>query len=79
MDWYLLVIPKEDIESLNYTKIINHINFLSKNTKVLERKSQSMDICIFGYDDDPRELFKISEVLEWFRNSFIILTANNLP
>jgi hypothetical protein len=66
---YLIVIPKEDIENLEYAKITNIIKHLSKNSKVLKEKCQSMDICFYGYDDDPRELFEIKEVMQWMKNS----------
>ena len=68
-DFHLLVIPKEDIENFNYSKIINHIDFLTKNSKILEQKHQSFDICIYGYDQEPKELYEIPEVMMWFRKS----------
>jgi len=71
----LLVIPKEDIVSCNYSRIINHFNFLSRNSRILEEKCQSIDVSIFGYDKDPRELFEIPEVMKWFRKSI----DHNIP
>lgn len=66
---YLLVIPKEDVENLDYTKITSIIKHLSKNSKVLKEKCQTMDICFYGYDEDPRELFEIREVMYWMKKS----------
>jgi hypothetical protein len=74
-DFYLIVVPRDDIENLNYSKIINHIDHLSKNSKILAQKYQSLDICFYGYDDDPRELFEIPEIITWMKKSL----KRNIP
>jgi len=66
---YLLVIPKEDVENLDYSKITSIIKHLSKNSNILKEKRQTMDICFYGYDDDSRELFEIQEVMRWMKKS----------
>jgi hypothetical protein len=71
----LIVIPKEDVESMNMKCIINEINKLKTNHALLLNNHNTYDIYFDGYQDDPRPNFKIQEIKDWFDASI----KDNVP
>ncbi len=66
-DTLLLVVAREDIESQELSGPLAVLNRL-RVTKSLMRDSQDkVDLSVFGYDNDPRELWEILEVRAWMR------------
>jgi hypothetical protein len=68
-DDYTIIIDKEGIKGGDYSVIRDYMSEFDFNeTLIYENKSQ-LHISIYGYDDDPRELFEIEEVVEWVKKS----------
>jgi len=62
-DKIMSVISKEYIENKDFEYVQNFYNQMLENPTKYENK---VILIIQGYDDDPRELFEINEVREYF-------------
>lgn len=61
----LYLIDPIDIENFDFTNILNFFERLSVNKKVALKSQGKVEIGVFGYDDDPRELFEIRKVKQF--------------
>lgn len=66
-DLLCMVIPKEDIESGDLSNALTILNRIRVKKKMARHFRDKVDISIFGYQDDPRELFELPEVRKWVR------------
>ncbi len=64
----LYSIPREDIESGNTSEILQFLNNIISCREVTLGYMQKIEFMVDGYDDDPRELYEISEVISYFNN-----------
>lgn len=67
----LFVVGQDDILSKNYSDLIAAFSRLEVNTDLIKHCRGKVDVSIHGYDNDPRELFEIPEVMEYVREIFI--------
>jgi hypothetical protein len=62
-----LVIPREDIETGNIDAALSILNRIRATQKLTQNNREKVDLSVFGYEDDPRELFEIPRVRAWVR------------
>jgi hypothetical protein len=60
-----IVIDKDGIENLDYTPIRDYMSNFDFNESLLYENKSKLDINIYGYDNDKRELYEVLEVLNW--------------
>lgn len=65
-DTIVVVTSKEEVDSSDYSKIVEFYDSILLDAIKFENK---LFVMIEGYDDDPRELYEIEEV----RNYFVVL------
>ncbi|MCB1099708.1 MAG: chlororespiratory reduction 6 domain-containing protein [Verrucomicrobiae bacterium] len=68
-EFMALAIPKCDVDTGSMETIDRIISQLSKTKETVFRKRNTLEIFFPDYDEDPRELFQIPEILAWFRLS----------
>jgi len=56
------VISRDEIESQDFSGAIGFFNRILVNSSLARKRQGTVEISIYGYDLDPRELFEISEV-----------------
>jgi hypothetical protein len=56
---------KEFITGRDDKALETGLNRLHVNTQLVETLKGKVDICIDGYNEDPRELYEIKEVIDW--------------
>jgi hypothetical protein len=62
------IIPKADILQKSFSVLLSHIDSISlPQIRSGDRNYSRMVIAINGYDNDPRPLWDIPEVVEWFK------------
>ena len=77
----------------NFTVVIDKTTILNNNFSIIKNYIEenwdvgfsTLNICIYGYDNDPRELYEIPEVVKWVNHSiyqeeipwFYILSNNH--
>jgi hypothetical protein len=61
------VVSKDDIIKNSYSYLRDAFKRLEDNPELILHLRGKVDVTIHGYDDDPRELFEIKEVLAWTR------------
>lgn len=64
----IFIATKEDIKSNNYKSLIDGFERLAQNKEIILKHRENVEILIHGYDDDPRNLHEIPEVVEWVKN-----------
>ncbi|MCG6146599.1 DUF4365 domain-containing protein [Leptospira bandrabouensis] len=69
---YILDIPKSEIISNSYNLVMSFLEKLMKNQYILRRSMGAVDIVFSEYDNDPREISEIPEIMEWLYNSVSI-------
>lgn len=60
-----LIVDKPEIESMDCENILTAFERIQINPELIKSKRNKVDIWIHGYNDDPRELFQIDEVINW--------------
>ena len=75
-DKYKMVIDKEEIENLKYSKIEDYMSEFDFNDGLIYENKNQLEIVIYGYDDDSRELYQIEEVTNWVKTS---ITEEHIP
>jgi hypothetical protein len=68
-DSFTLVLDRQAIEDMNFSIIKEFIEERDFNETLLYEARARLDISIFGYDTDTRELFEIVEVINWVKRS----------
>ncbi len=66
----IFVVSRDDIENGNYGPLIEGLKRLENNKELLYTHKENVEISIYGYDFDKRELFDIDEVKKWVMNIF---------
>jgi hypothetical protein len=66
----LFIVDKKAIEKGNHLELISGFNRIQANTDLIGHLKGRVEVTIHGYDDDPRELFQIEEVMQWGREIF---------
>jgi len=69
-DKLIFAIEKEDIEKESYDTLLEGLKRLQVNEELLHHFKEKVDILIFGYENDERELRDIPEVREWVDKIF---------
>lgn len=64
-----IAIDREEIESGDYSGFMKLQKWLISSEKMILENKGKFFISVFGYDEDERELYQISEVREWFKNA----------
>lgn len=68
-DSILYIIAHEDIENKNVEKLALFFERIKSNETLLISAQGKIDLLIEGYDEDPRELWEIPEVREWYQEA----------
>jgi hypothetical protein len=68
-DFIHYAVDREDIEAQNITHIRDFFRRLSSSDELCLRFQGRLELSVSGYDDDPRELWEISDVKKWFRKA----------
>lgn len=63
----LITVPRTDIESGDITFALDSLHRISDSQKLAKKYKESIDLSVFGYEDDPRELYEIPEVRNWMQ------------
>jgi hypothetical protein len=66
----LLIVGKDDILKNNFSDLISAFTRLEANAELILHNRGKVDVSIHGYDNDPRELFEIPEVMTWVQAVF---------
>lgn len=61
-DWLRVVVDRSEVEALNVSHAATELSRVLANRNTVERYRKNVDLTIFGYSNDPRELFEIPEV-----------------
>lgn len=61
----ILIVDRRDIEEFAIYSIVELFNQLQVTRETIFESRGKIDFVIHGYDDDPRELFEITEVRRW--------------
>jgi len=61
-------VDRHYIEKKDYKDLDAGINRLQVNPDLIEKMKGKVDIWIDGYNEDPRELYEIPEVIEWVQH-----------
>lgn len=61
-------IPKSDIDRKDPSGVLAYLNDLISSREVAVGMSERVEFTISGYDDDPRELWEIPEVISFLRH-----------
>ena len=69
-DRIILTVDKGDIEKKNYSQLIMAFARLELNDELILNLKGKVDVLIYGYDEDKRELYEIKEVKEWVKTVF---------
>lgn len=67
-DYINITITRDDIENFNYTDTINFFERFKVTKEIAYQSEGLVDINIYGYDLDSRELWEIEDVRYFFRN-----------
>ncbi len=65
----MVPVPKMDILMEDFTNIMTLISKIVSDREQLLKMRNSWEVFIMGYDDDPRELPEIPEVVNWIEQS----------
>jgi len=68
-DLVSLVIDTSSINTPDYSIIQKYIDKCSESKDILIKRQSQLDFTIFGYENDPRELCEIIEVVNWANKS----------
>lgn len=66
-DYVLYIVGRELVEAGDTAAVVSFFHRLRSSEDLARKYQGRVDLGISGYDDDPRELWEISEVREWFR------------
>lgn len=69
-DRIILTVDKGDIEKKNYSQLIMAFARFELNDELILNLKGKVDVLIYGYDEDKRELYEIKEVKEWVKTVF---------
>jgi hypothetical protein len=72
-DFVFYVVDREDIEDEDIKNAQDFIERIYFNDSLCRKFQGRIEIFISGYDDDPRELFEIPEVVRWYQKADPIL------
>lgn len=68
----VIAIPKSEIINQSFNFVNEFMERLSANKKLLIESRSSLDIFFPEYDDDPREISQIPEIIMWLKKSIDI-------
>ncbi|HEV7424678.1 MAG TPA: DUF4365 and DUF1817 domain-containing protein [Candidatus Paceibacterota bacterium] len=60
-------IRRQSIESCNTSGIVSYFEGLKSSKKIIKESQGKVSFFVKGYDDDPRELYEIPEVVAYFK------------
>lgn len=66
-DFHIFPITRENIKSRHCDPLLEFFERLQMTKAVARRSQGKVELLIEGYDDDPRELWEIPEVVAWFK------------
>ena len=67
-DYIVLQISQEDIQNCDTSEYVAHLNVITNSIQSFEEAYQKYVLLISGYDDDPRELYQIPEVVSFIKD-----------
>jgi hypothetical protein len=70
-DSFTLVFDRKGIENIDFSIIKEFIIERDFNEVLLYDARSRLNISFFGYDDEPRELYEIAEVINWVKYSIL--------
>jgi hypothetical protein len=62
------VVDREEILNCDHSNIKWFFERIQVSKELTRKMQGKIEMFIFGYDDDERELWEIPEIIEWFRN-----------
>ena len=65
----VISLPRDEIENMDFSYIQSFFKRLSKNKAQLLKSRSSLDFFFPEYDSDPREIYDIPEIRDWFVKS----------
>ncbi len=65
-DYVFYAVDRSDVASGNTVHLEQFSDRIMRNEKLRRALQGRVDIAIAGYDNDPRELFEIAEVVAWY-------------
>jgi hypothetical protein len=68
-DQITIVLDRKDIEKMKFKVIKDYMSKFDFDETLIYEYRNRLDISIYGYNKDKRELFEIIEVVNWFRQS----------
>ncbi len=66
------VVDRKDIESGNTVHLEAFVRRISYNDMLCRRFQGRVELSISGYNQDPRELFEIAEVVRWYEKADLV-------
>ena len=67
MERILFAVDRSNIETKDTTEVESFFARIVSNVSLCEKLQGKIDLSVSGYESDPRELWQIPEVREWFR------------
>lgn len=74
-DLITIAIPKFEIENGTYDYVQDIFKKITKNNEIILRSQSKLNFVFPDYDNDPREIWEITEIRKWILETF----NNNLP
>jgi hypothetical protein len=65
-DFVLYAVDRHDVETGNVAPLADFVGRIVNNDNLCRRLQGHVELTIDGYNDDPRELWEISEVINWY-------------
>lgn len=62
----ILDISREEIEAKNTASVLERLEVLTSNAENLRRHRESLVFQVRGYDEDPRVIFEVPEIRDYF-------------
>jgi len=66
-DNVFIAIDRDEIETVDFSGFEKLLKWLTSSEKMVTENKGKFFISVFGYNDDPRELYEIEEVRSWFK------------
>ena len=68
VDKIVLFIPKKVIEANDYSFVLNIFDDVLKDPELIRKFKNQVTIGFDGYDDDPKEVFEISQIRNYIQH-----------
>ena len=65
----IIGITKHEVDTMDFSGIEASFSAMSENKMLRTKYKSACSFCFHGYDDDPREILEIPEVMRWLNES----------